>query len=177
MKNGILILAGALLLAPAAPLAGQTMPSHPASERGQHSLLVSTNGSSQIGYWVRKSDRTDIGLEVGGFGDFGRGQRQLGVTATPALKHYLSATGPFTPYTYVGIPLSYQRASSDLSGAATHQYGVGGVFGLGLDWFPWSRLSLGAHAALSGVYIKPNGDGGIFSVRTYTSGIRAQLYF
>jgi hypothetical protein len=176
MKNGILILAGALLLAPATPLAAQTITSHPATERGKHSLLLSLYSGPQIGYWVRQSDRTDFGLEVGGFGDFGDDSKQFGLTATPGLKHYHSSVGPLTPYTYVGVPISYMRSSVGES-AVVSSFGAGGIFGLGLDWFPSSRVSIGGHAQLSAVFTDYDGPNHVISIRTATSGVRVHLYF
>jgi hypothetical protein len=175
MKNGILILAGALLLAPTTPLAAQTIGSYPAAERGQHSISLSIDGDSQIGYWTRQSDRTDLGLELGVTGLFSDSNSSVSLNLTPAIKHYVTPAGPLAPYTYLGIPVSFARASNDLD--SQHSFGLGGVFAFGVDWFPLPQVSVGGHAGVDVFYSNVGSGSGLFSVRTFTSAIRAQLYF
>jgi hypothetical protein len=180
MKNGILILAGALLLAPATPLAAQTITSHPASERGQHSLALSFYGGQQIGYWTKKSDRTDLGLDFGVSGAFRDETTDLTINLTPALKHYLSAAGALAPYSYVGLPFSWNRTSRDNVGApdgSSSAVSVGGSVGLGLDWFPLPQVSIGGHAGLVAYHWGSEGAEGTFIINTLSSGVRVQLYF
>jgi hypothetical protein len=180
MKSGILILAGALLLAPATPLAAQTITSHPASERGEHSLALSLNGTSQIGYWTRQSDRTDLGFEVGANGLFSDSNSHVSLTVTPAIKRYHSSAGPLAPYTYIGIPLYYTRSTADnvdFPDTKFNSYGLGGIVGIGLDWFPLQHVSIGGHAGLRANFFDQTDGDAAFSIGTFTSGIRAQLYF
>ena len=174
MKNGILILAGALLLAPTTPLAAQTIGSYPATERGQHSIALSIDGNSRIGYWTRQSDRTDLGLELGFGGAFSDSNSNLTLILTPAIKHYVTPAGPLAPYTYFGLPVSFSRSSNDFD--SSHNWALGGVFALGVDWFPLPQVSVGGHAGVNASYRDGNGSG-LVSVGTFTSAIHAQLYF
>lgn len=180
MKNGILILAGALLLVPATPLAAQSLTSHPASERGNHSLSLSLYGGPQIGYWVRKSGRTDLGVDFGASGMFHEDNTTFSLTATPALKRYLAPAGALAPYTYIGAPFTYGRSTSHIDGSPDDSHSsvvAGGIVGLGLDWFPVRQVSIGGHAGLTAYYWKPEGDESTLVIQTLTSGVRVQFYF
>jgi hypothetical protein len=83
MKRWSLILAGALVLAPVAPAAAQSVGAYPAAERGRHSIVVGTAGNGSIGYWTRRSDRTDLGLDLAANVLTSGGNYSLSIGLTP----------------------------------------------------------------------------------------------
>jgi hypothetical protein len=164
----------------AAPLQAQAVGAHPATERGKHSIALEVDGGPQIGYWSRRSERTDLGLDVGVSGLWSDGSDQIAVALTPAIKHYLRPTGALAPYTYWGIPLTYMRTSNDNVGVpdTSHdRWGAGGLVGFGLDWFPISQVSIGGHVGFRIDYTDLPDDDQYLRIGTASSGIRVHLYF
>jgi hypothetical protein len=179
VKKWIVLTAGFLSLA-SSTVAAQSIGSHPASERGRRSIALGVGGATQVGFWTRSSDRTDLGLELSGNGFFSDRNTTLLLTLTPSLKRYHGAAGPLAPYTFFGVPLQYQRSANDNVGApdtAQDSYGVGGAAGFGLDWFPVPQVSLGGHVGLQAIFHQFPDDSNVLSVNTLSSGIRAHLYF
>ena len=171
MKKWVLALTGILGLAHTTPLAAQAVGSYSAVERGGRSIVLSVGGGGQIGYWTRRNERTDLGLEVGVNGIAGEGTTVLTLSVTPALKRYHAPTGPLAPYTYLGIPLSYAVSESD------DVFRVGGLVGFGLEWLPVPQVSLGGHVGLRASYHHQGGGLGLIDFGTVSSGIRMHLYF
>lgn len=180
MNQRLLALAGLCLLS-ATPLIAQETGTHPAAERGRHSILLDIDGGPQIGFWARHGDRTDLGLDLGVTGFVREGNRQYSLVATPAIKRYLTSPGPLAPYLYFGVPLNYSRQEDDSAGAPDNiqqAVGVGGRAGFGLEWFPISQLSIGGHVGFLGHYQHWTNDfGDALQLGTMSSGARIHLYF
>lgn len=160
------------------------------SDRPGRSLAVSVGESSTVGVWFSVSPRVDLGLQIGGQrlelspegGDDDDSVDSWQVSFEPAVKLFATADGAFLPYTYLGAFARYAEGSQDGEfediTAIEREYGA--AVGLGLDWFPARRISVGAHAGLEGgllnVDVPGLGVDGTF-FRTFTSGVRVQLYF
>jgi hypothetical protein len=164
-------------------------------ERSRTSIVVGATGDITVGVWQRLSPRTSLGLEVGAYSRNGEyrfpttGQEQETeerlVTVGPALKVYTGPGGAFLPYGYASAfaqfgsmrhqPLDGEAQESDVSG-------FGGQVGVGVDWFPVQRVSIGGHVGVEGFSssrdaVAFNGEEEFTGIGTFSSGIRVQLYF
>src|SRR5688500_17285013 len=136
MKNRIAALTIILVVAFSDRVSAQSPDSVPAVERGSRSIVLALGNTSQIGYWLQRHDRTDLGLAFSITGILGENRDGISVGITPALKRYLRSTGALAPYTYLGIPLRYGRTQWDNNGtpdATDDFYSVGGNVGFGLE--------------------------------------------
>ena len=181
MKSRSLAFAGLICVLCSAPLAAQETEGYPAAERGRRSIVLEASRSPRIGYWTRKSERTDLGLDVMLQGILGDSRTDLNIGVTPAVKRYLASPGPLAPYIYVGVPLDYRRSERDNVGApddTVDSFGVGGIAGFGLDWHPITQVSLGGHIGLRASYFDPGDDGdSSIQLGTLSSGVRVHLSF
>lgn len=180
MTSRVAALAVILVVISTTALAAQEIGSHPASERGRRSIVLDVSGGPQIGYWTRRSDRTDLGLDFGVGGMLSHDVDNVSISLTPAIKRYLSTTGPLAPYTYFGVPLTYSRSEFDNTGAPddnVNTYALGGLVGFGLEWFPIAQVSIGGHVGLRGEFMHRDDDeGNTIRFGTTSSGIRVHLY-
>ena len=179
MNERLLILVGLLCFMPPTTLVAQETGSQPAAGRGEHSIVLDINGGPQIGFWARASDRTDLGLDLGVNGLLRGETTHLSVMATPAIKRYLTSTGPLAPYLYFGVPLNYTRQDNDNVGApddVQHGFGVGGRAAFGLEWFPVRQVSIGGHVGLQANFQHWNNDSDdTLQLGTVSSGARVHL--
>lgn len=165
-----------------------------ATARESRSISLGVDEGIEIGYWTRLSERYDLGLNVGlayETLDDDTGEQSLTtLSLEPAIKRYAAADGPFLPYGYGSVFASYGRLSSAATadgGSATvtsEQTRYGASAGFGLDWFPARRVSLGGHVGVTAGYQSNDLEGSFedqtadgFFINTFTSGIRAHLYF
>jgi len=190
------------ILAAAAALAVTATAAH-AQDTAQaaprvNSISIGLGSTPTIGFWHRLSPRAELGVEVGaryvnaGLDDSDQDSHASDITVGPALKLYGRADGPVRPYTYAQVSAGYASGTSTsidpLGGAfeiKSHEWDFGAGVGLGLEWFPIERVSLGGHAGILGQWVRstienPTGPdskahGAVLS--TFTSGLRAQLYF
>lgn len=164
-------------------------------ERPGTSISVGATGGYQVGVWRRLSPRTSVGLEVSAFSrssefEFPNSEGEQEnedrlVTVGPALKVYTGPGGAFLPYGYASAflqlgstryrPLNGETQEADLSG-------FGGQVGVGVDWFPVQRVSIGGHVGVEGFSSsRENVGGGVgeeaTGFNTLNSGIRVQFYF
>lgn len=166
-----------------------------AAERRARSISLAVNDGIEIGYWTRLSERSDLGLNVGvaleTLGNDDTEQSLLSISFEPAIKRYATADGPFLPYGYGSLIFSYGRLTSGVTqgGADVEitrdQQRYGASAGIGMDWFPAQRISVGGHAGLAGGYQSTEAGGDFFQedgeqtgffVNTFSSGIRVHLY-
>ncbi len=164
-------------------------------ERPGTSISVGAGSGIEVGLWRRVSPRASVGLEVSAFsrsseyqfpdsGDELENEERL-VTVGPALKVYTGPGGAFLPYGYASAflqfgstryqPLVGEAQEADLSG-------FGGQVGLGVDWFPVQRVSIGGHVGVEGFSSSREEDDSdvredVTRFGTFNSGIRVQLYF
>lgn len=167
-----------------------------AAERRARSVSVGVNDGVEFGYWNRISRRADVGLNLGfsveTLGDDTGDQKLRTFSLEPALKLYAAPDGAFLPYGYASVFGSYGRLSATGTGGGNDgsatvrndQREYGASLGLGLDWFPARRISLGAHVGVAGGYRSQELSGpfddqkqdGVF-LNTLSSGLRVHLYF
>jgi hypothetical protein len=135
---------------------------------------------------MRLGDRTDLGLEGGLRTADDDDSSSWLVSLRPALKRYLGdSEAPVALYWVGGLLLTWTETElASLSVATTHRE-LGAFMGLGLDWFPAERVSVGGHIAIEGAATRrrtpalgvPDSEVSGYEVGTLSSGIRLQLYF
>ena len=184
MKRWTGVAAALAVLASASGASAQD-PEHP------NSISLSVGSSTTIGYWMPVSARADLGVLVGasfadGENSGGTEQTSWSVRAGPALKLYATRESPFRPYTYGELFFAFGRTESETGGGAESSLSnrdLAANVGLGLDWFPTDRVSIGGHVGLSGAFTwseiesgaaEADSDG--FHFNTLSSGIRVHLY-
>jgi hypothetical protein len=165
-------------------VAGQDTPG--VEQRGRGAISLGWAGGGNLGLWLRVSERADVGLE-GGYARTDDDDVESWVASVrPALKAYLGASGG-PVYWVVGLRLSWGRSQTDLAGTSTNR-ALGGFTGVGLDWFPAGRVSVGGHVGIDVAATRRTREGvglpGVSDVEssgydlgTLSSGIRLQLYF
>lgn len=183
----ILAFASLVGITPAA-LAGQE--GGEVEDRGSQGILVGVGDRATVGLWFRLGDRTDVGLE--GFfsiadddtDNAGGSTRVFGVR--PAVKGYVGdSDASVAPYWIAG--LSFEHSKVELGGAGDRtRRSIGGLVGVGLDWFPAERVSVGGHVGLEGAATRttvppvlPGSDDETsgYELGTLSSGIRLQIWF
>ena len=105
----------------------------------------------------------EASLRTGGASpdQFGSGVR---VSLGPSFKRYRDDRGPVSPYSMwgVGVTGGFDYLAVDDPGTddqASWLAGVYGKLGLGVDWFPLERVSIGGHVALRLAYELVTGSG------------------
>lgn len=154
-----------------------------AAGRPGHAIELGVGESPTIGYWIKQSERTDLGFRVAASIRDIDEATQTFILFGPALRFYRSSPGSLAPYTQVGLDLSYTRQSNnDVSNDA---WGILGRVGLGLDWFPIQSFSVGGHVGVVvsyedvGFTVGPGvqSDRTATTIRTFSSGILVRLLF
>jgi len=155
-------------------------------DRGAHSISIGVGSSSSLGYWLRIAERTDLGLEVGVRIADDDDTYLRSLSFRPGIKRYLSSSeSDFAPYVSFGAIAVWSRLDS--GGAIDlDARDLGGFVGVGLDWFPVDRVSLGGHIGLEGRLTRrdqlgssplPDENVSGYDVATYSSGLRCQFFF
>lgn len=181
--------AAALLL-----FAGAAHAQDAADSAGTHdnALSLGFGNGSAIGLWHRFSPRLQLGLEVAADrnttqipGSGSDPERQTTLSIQPAVKLYGANLGPLRPYGYAA--LRAQWATHDFNGDANHftTHGFGGGVGIGIDWFPVERVSIGGHAGVNALWSRdrmsstgfPDTKVSHTDFGTFDSGLRVQLFF
>lgn len=164
---------------------GQVEPS--VSARGQQFIVLEVGSSTSLGFGLRAGARTDVLLE-GGVRILDDGETYTrGVFVRPAVKRYWSSTdGTLAPYLTLGLRADWSRLRS---GGALRRNSrrLGGLIGVGLDWFPVQRVSFGGHVGLEILAVRLESPTGFpptppevsegHEVGTYSSGVRLRLFF
>jgi hypothetical protein len=153
--------------------------------RGKHFIVAETFSNTSIGFGLRAGDRTDVMLELAGRVFEDGGTRTRLVSLRPALKRYLGSTeGSVAPYLFLGLRADWSwRNFSDSPVQSSRA--LGGRAGVGVDWFPTQRVSIGGHVGAEAVALRSDGTllGGPDAVSTghdvgtFSSGIRVRLFF
>jgi hypothetical protein len=195
MQRQIFVFACMLALGLAVPARMEAQESVPDAviQRPARSIALTVGESVVIGYWMRMSERADLGLEIGGginrVNEDDRAFRQTSVAVGPGLKWYMATSGPLAPYAYGSIQAGYTRDEREPDSFDTTRYSLDGRGGIGLDWIPARGVSVGGHVGIGAGYFSgsreiPSVPGtsdeydfdGWFA-RTFASGIRVHLYF
>ena len=172
------------------PVAGQGQENPGAASRGDRSILLSVGERSDIGYWMRVGESTDLGVGVGlTFSDDDE-RTSRAFHLSPELKRYWDEDGAsIAPYVLVGLVGSW-RTSEDSGTFASERSAleIGGAGGIGLDWFPVERVSVGGHVGLRATFTRskltqtspgapPEDEATRFLISTHSAGIRLHVYF
>lgn len=153
--------------------------------RRTHFIVAEMFSNTSIGLGLRAGDRTDVMLELTGR-VFEEGDTQTRmISLRPALKRYLGSTqGSVAPYLFLGLRAewSWQEfgASPERSSRA-----LGGRAGVGVDWFPTQRVSLGGHVGVEAAALRSDGSPFFgsdpvatgYEIGTFSSGVRLRLFF
>lgn len=160
--------------------------------------------SGTFGYWRMRSERTNLGWEIGLGGrqvwtsskfendrDADQSATSFFVTAGPRLRRYVNPGGRVVPFVQTGVSLGYglQRVRVDGDGAPTtqrqqgHRANLSGSVGLGAEWFPTSRVSVSGFTGLSTAVEYTNSEGPSttqtqweVNAGTFTTGLAFRIY-
>ncbi len=163
---------------------GQVEPS--VSARGPQFIVLEVGSSTSLGLGLRVGARTDLVLE-GGVRILDDGDTYTrGVFVRPAVKRYWGSTDErLAPYLTLGLRADWSRLRSSGALRANNRR-LGGLIGVGLDWFPVQRVSVGGHIGLEVLAVRSEGPTGFpptsevsegHEVGTYSSGVRVRLSF
>lgn len=180
----------ALLAAAALPAAAQdTIPAAEAPAR-VNSFSLNFGYGNAIGLWRDLSPRVRAGVELGGY--VARAEtdetehNNHGLIFRPSVMLF-SGEGALRPYTTVGVFVQRysQEVEQDEGGFRNDQTDVGAQAGVGLEWRPASRVTVGGHVGISGYRTSvesgdpftdlAQADG--WNLGTFNSGIALNLFF
>jgi opacity protein-like surface antigen len=168
-----------------------------APERGRFSISLAVAEGGQIGIWGRVRPGVDAGLNFGASYEDIRdeqGSERIRLLALePAVKVGLAPEGSLIPYVFGSVfgEDGRTRIAATVGGATAvamrTRWRTGVAIGAGMDWFPVSRLSVGGHVGarasrasttltIDGVREATGSRNGT-SLSTFSSGVRAHLYF
>jgi hypothetical protein len=171
---------------------------------GDRSIAFSlpSGGSTTLSYWWHRLDTArGIELDLSGSGDIqssddGLDRRSYTVALAmgPAFKWYRAPTGPVSPYLYGGLGVRGRWGRTEYTEPTAFErtsWGLGGYgrLGLGVDWFPLRRVSIGGYAGMRASYdfinssernVDVSTDGPsrhAFAADLFTSGLTLHIYF
>jgi len=154
--------------------------------RAKHFIVFGVGQSTAVGVGLRAGTRTDVELEVSGrFIDDDVTSQRI-VLLRPTLKRYLGPTArSVAPYLVFGLRAEWVESDSDFAPNASSQR-FGGLAGVGVDWFPGQRVSVGGHIGVEALSVRrdapaiPPGSGEVrngYELGTFASGVRFRLFF
>jgi hypothetical protein len=153
--------------------------------RAKHSIVVDVGSSTAIGLGLRVGTRTDLMLEAGARLSDSDADGIRALVLRPAIKRYLGPTdGSIAPYLLLGLKAEWTR--SEFGPTTLTSQRIGGTAGVGLDWFPHQRVSVGGHAGVEllavrsdspSLLIGPNTESTGHDISTFSSGLRLRLFF
>jgi hypothetical protein len=178
------VIVAALLSAIATTAHAQSDPT--AADRPARSIGVEISSNSMLGVGFRVGERTDLLLDVGGRVADDGANETTNVLLRPMLKRYLGAIDRrVVPYFVIGARAEWTRIETD--GALNSNFRrLGGLAGVGLDWFPAKQVSVGGHVGVDVVSLRREstpflpGDDEVstgLEVGTFSSGVRLRLFF
>ena len=197
-----------LALLVAAPAAAQETPQSLPMPEGAWSLSFSlpSGGGASLGVWKLVGARTNLGLDIGVRSvstsdnlrfDDGRPQEEisssdLGFAIEPSIRQYIAVYRTIAPYIHGNLVFGYSKVDAETASqqATTtrkqYEYGIGA--GIGVEWAPLERFSIGGHTGVRFSYIdrssvnrSPAGtsvqDGSVTVFDTFVSSLVVNLYF
>ena len=170
------------------------------------SFSLPSGGGASLGVWKLVGPRTNIGLDLGirtasssdnvRFDD-GRPEQEfnstdVGFAIEPSVRQYFTAYRTLAPYIHGNLLLAYSSVDAETvelqqtTERKTYQYGIG--LGIGVEWAPLERFSIGGHTGIrvsyldrSSVNSSPAGtsrsNGSATAFDTFVSALVLQLYF
>ena len=178
----------------------------PLAGRGNWGLgvaLPSESGSS-FSVWKIRSPTTALGLEVGVSWSYADStadaddlasepitQHSLRLQLSPTFKKYRPLNKQIAPFTYCRFKAGFSGFKREdgldyQNGSSVGNIGI--ALGLGVDWFPFQRISLGGQTGIGlDYYYRDYDSRGTFSsrsstswnlnLRTFQSEVKALMYF
>jgi hypothetical protein len=142
MRHSLFVVPLALLAAATAAAAQN------AQARAMHTFVVSA--APGIGLFWRHSDATDLGLFLTGSVLSQDGQSRDAIAIEPTLRRYWRPDDRLTPYTHLALVGSWtdQKSDNTIGTVENRTLALGIEAGLGLEWFPIERVSIGGHAGV-----------------------------
>ncbi len=177
----------------------------PLANRGDWALGVAlpSNSGSSFSLWKIRSPTTAVGLEVGVSWSYADStanadtpypttlqDHYLSLRLGPTIKHYRPLHDRIAPFTYGQVIAGFRGYKRDIDlyrqrGSSSGNIGL--ALGLGVEWFPFQRISLGGQTGLNLGYryaqYDTRGDNNRSSsnwslyLRTFQSEVRALMYF
>lgn len=149
-----------------------------------------------FGVWWQQSEMRALALELDAGVHLSRhtGSAALERTGTatsvavgPALKWYRPAAGPVSPYLYAALRLGTswngRRSGTSQPPASSWAFHAAGRLGLGVDWFPLDRISVGGFTGgrlgygYTGSGQVRHRRGQSLGLDLFTSGLKLHIYF
>lgn len=164
-----------------------------AAARAPRTFVVS--GAPGVGMFWRQSSANDVGIFLRGSVTSQDNQDRGNISIEPTLRHYWRPQARLTPYTHVALVGTWTRLKAENAsnfGTMTNEtrtLALGIEAGLGLEWFPIERVSIGGHAGLmvSRAWVRsttslPAGPPTVqnqhqTTVATLLSGLEVRFYF
>ena len=170
------------------------------------SFNVTGDGTGSFGYWRMRSERTNVGLEIGFGGEqtwstfnaesgneSDQSTTRVAVSVGPRFRRYTDVGQRVSPFVQTGasVGFGYQRSEhSPGSGGggevvqSGHSVELNGSLGIGAEWFPLSRVSLsgytGVNAGAAYATSKTShssANGWRLRAGTFTTGLSFRIYF
>lgn len=164
---------------------GQAQASPSIAGRAKHSIVAEMGANTTIGVGIRTGARTDFVLQVGGSVSDESGTTLQSVSLRPALVRYWGSTeSSVAPYLLLGLKAEWSEL--DLGGSPRSDRRIGVVAGVGMDWFPTQRVSLGGNIGVEALSVRTEGPvllpgsdpvSSGYRIGTVSSGIRLRLFF
>ena len=170
------------------------------------SFSLPSGGGAGLGVWKLVGARTNLGLDIGLRSvstsdnlsyDDGRPSEEftssdLGLAIEPSIRQYIAAYRTLAPYIHGSLLFAYSSLDAETvsqqatSARKTYEYGIG--VGIGVEWAPLERFSIGGHTGVrfsyqdrSSVNDSPSGmsvqNGSATAFDTFVSSLVVQLYF
>ncbi|MGE0159083.1 MAG: hypothetical protein AB7T31_06680 [Gemmatimonadales bacterium] len=180
-KRLILVLTFSSIASAAQASAAQAQDTPRVIDRAAHAIVLGVGTTTTVGYAARVGARTDVGLEGSArlIDDDGDAHA---VAVRPWLARYWSSEDTdVAPYVVVGLVGTWTETGAGAFDASSRD--LGGFLGIGLDWFPHRRVSVGGHLALEAVAtrrtvpLSPAQNARGFDIGTRSSGVRVRLFF
>lgn len=154
--------------------------------RAKHFIVLDAGQSTAVGVGLRAGARTDVELEVSGRFIDDEVTSQRIVLLRPILKRYVGSTArSVAPYVVFGLRAEWVESDSDFA-PDDSSLRFGGLAGVGVDWFPAQRVSVGGHIGVEALSVRrdlpaiPPGGGeerNGYEIGTFASGVRFRLFF
>ncbi len=176
----------------------------PLANRGDWALGVAlpSSGGSSFSLWKIRSPTTAVGLEIGvswsyadstlnadDFAPTSLQKHYLSLFLRPTIKHYRPLHDRIAPFTYGQVEAGFRGYKRDSPHRQNGSSGgnIGLTLGLGVEWFPFQRISLGGQTGLRLGYSYRQYDTRGYSndsssnwslyLRTFQSEVKALMYF
>jgi hypothetical protein len=172
-----------LLALASSPVSGAAQDEPTLAARPGRAIVLGTGFGTTIGLDVRVGSRTDLVLETAlRLADDDDNTTRV-VLFRPALKRYWgSLDSRVATYLQIGAELGWSHIEQGPA-AERNRREFGGLVGIGVDWLPIQRVSIGGHASV-GLSVSRTEQSGLLNpgtstgsnIGTASSGIRLRLY-